>query len=339
MLVAVSPYHLTTREPPAMAALLLAERVVTMIPSPSAGAGHAALHRAVERSPQYLRFMQSWEWSLPLWRAGVISSVLDGHDPCEEVFEACARIDSDPALAGLRPLMRPELFESDERYLAELSRDVLRAGPDPCFSVPVAAGLDRFAARFGAMVARSEPVSIAQRAEATLARPLFAVAVPVLLQAGGDLILRARAALDTPLEALRRAIAMSAGVPSSEHWSEVAVASAPGRTAGSSGSASVALASPLRAAAAQYTEAFERALPGLAAPRDEARAVGGLVALEAAVLPETAVLRASLAAVRAMRSHGRAEEPAIGPDLDDPSARPVVTLFIRSIGATARSLR
>ena len=37
MLIAVSPYHMTTREPAAMAALLLASRVVTILPTPEVG--------------------------------------------------------------------------------------------------------------------------------------------------------------------------------------------------------------------------------------------------------------------------------------------------------------
>jgi len=333
MLIAVSPYHLTSREPPAMAALLLAERVVTLIPSPRAGTGRGALHRAVERSPHYLRFMQSWEWSLPLWRAGVVHSTLDSVDPTDDLFEAFARIDADPALADLRPLMRSELFGDDDRALDELSRDILRAGPDPSFSVPLTLALDRFAARVGAVVARPEPVSLAQRAEARLASPLFAVAVPVLLQAGGEHILRARTALAGPLNDLRRAAALSARIrPDAEPGERAVVRSA---------SPTTALGAPLRAAASRYTEAFEAFCPALASGRDDVRTVTGTVALEAFVLPDGAVLRASLAAARAL--HGRAARLSAVSDAgmeaaDDPGP-PVATMFVRVLGAAPRGGR
>lgn len=320
MLVAVSPYHLTTREPPAMAALLLAERVVTMIPAPREGTERASLRRAVERSPQYLRFMRSWEWSLPLWQAGVVSSALGEDDPGLDSYAAWERIQSEPGLEALRPLMRAELYESDERYLGELSRDILRAGPDPCFTVPVAAGLDHFAARTGAMVARAEPVSVAQRAEASGARPVAAVALPVLLQAEGATVLRARQALSGPLEGLRAALC-----------SEVnAAREAPAERAQGGRGGSTALAASLRSAAAAYAEAFDRVLPRLGAAQDEARVVSGYVAVQVAAMGQDAVLRASLCAVDALRGGGgrrgvaRADYPAGAPS--------VVSLFIRPLG-------
>jgi hypothetical protein len=62
MLVAVSPYHLTTREPAAIAALLLADRVVTLLPGPD----RRGAELAAERLPHYLDFVLTWEWSVPL---------------------------------------------------------------------------------------------------------------------------------------------------------------------------------------------------------------------------------------------------------------------------------
>ncbi len=325
MLVAVSPYHLTSREAPAMAALLLAEHVVTLIPAPRAGTDRAALHRAVERSPHYARFMRSWEWSLPLWRAGVVTSAFDDHDPSEDLFDAFDRIDSDPGLAGLRPLMRHEYFESEERFLDELSRDILRAGPDPTFTVPLTVALDRFAARTGAVVARPEPVSVAQRAEARLADPLAAVALPVLLQAEGEQIAVAREVLRAPLNELRRALSMSGAGP---------VRASRG---GDSPATSTALASPLRAAAARYTEAFESALGKFSTAPDEARTVAGTVAVEVARLPVDAALDASLVAVRIMGGRGRPAAP--GSERDAGSGGGLTTMFVRTIGAPARARR
>lgn len=77
MNVVVSPYHLTTREAPAMASLLLAERVVTLLPASLESDSVHAAKRAAERSPWYTRFMETWGWTAPLWDEGVISSRCD----------------------------------------------------------------------------------------------------------------------------------------------------------------------------------------------------------------------------------------------------------------------
>ncbi len=61
LIIVVSPYHLTTRQPPALVGPLLADHVVTMMPTPSkAGQGHDEARRAVMEAPKYLRFMESW---------------------------------------------------------------------------------------------------------------------------------------------------------------------------------------------------------------------------------------------------------------------------------------
>jgi hypothetical protein len=44
-----------------------------------------------------------------------------------------------------------------------VAADLLKGGPDPAITVPLAAGIDQFAMRHGAAVARSSPFSIARR--------------------------------------------------------------------------------------------------------------------------------------------------------------------------------
>jgi hypothetical protein len=112
MLVALSPYHLTTREPVAMAALLLAERVVTLLPRPIRGRREA--ENAAERVPRYLDLMLSWRWSQPLWEAGVICASLDGHEAAADVQEAHAQVVSEERFSRLRGLMRPDLLETED---------------------------------------------------------------------------------------------------------------------------------------------------------------------------------------------------------------------------------
>ena len=194
MLVALSPYHLTTREPVAMAALLLAERVVTLLPRPDRGRDEA--ERTAERVPRYLDLMLSWRWSQALWEAGVICSSLDGNEASGDVREAHAQIVAEDRFSRLRGLMRPELLETEERYLDAVAADLLKGGPDPAITVPLAAGIDRFAMRHGAAVARSTPSSIAQKAEAVLGHRVFAFVIPTLLQASAERMLEAREELE-----------------------------------------------------------------------------------------------------------------------------------------------
>ncbi|MEL6741711.1 MAG: DUF2752 domain-containing protein, partial [Planctomycetota bacterium] len=65
-----------------------------------------------------------------------------GDDAADDARAACDRIAGEPWLDPLRPLVRPELFEDDRAYLGAVSRDVLKGGPDPALSIPLAAGLD-----------------------------------------------------------------------------------------------------------------------------------------------------------------------------------------------------
>lgn len=206
MNVVLSPYHLTTREPPAMAALLLAERVVTFIPAPLSGSDTRSLGRAVELSPEYLRFMDSWRWSMPLWESGVVCASFRDSDAGGDVRHVCAALTSDDRLAPLRALMHEDLFDDEKRYLDAVSHDLLKGGPDPGVSLPVSAALDRFGCRNSLVVMRAHATSVAQRAEEKIARRLFTIAIPAVVQADAARIATYRRELHEPLADLRSAI-------------------------------------------------------------------------------------------------------------------------------------
>lgn len=286
-----------------MAAVLLASQMITLLPAPVGGRDAAEVEAA--SSPAYMQFMRTWRWSEPLWRAGVICATEDGDDPGGDVAEAWRIIQEDPACAGARALMRRDLYDSESAYLRALSIDVLRAGPDPGVSAPVALGLDRFAARHGLVVMRPDPASVVQKAEAQLADgPGLTVAVPVLLEAEGETLLRARQRLAGPLERLREAL--------------LAALAAQGEGGGDE-DARV----ELRAAAGDYQRAFEEARAGLAAsvPDDEPRMVAGLVSLTLGSLPADAALRATAAATRRLGGRrGPGRSGAVDLALRDPLA-------------------
>lgn len=294
MLIAVSPYHITTREPAAVAAFLLARRVVTLLPAPF-GTGPTAQRDQVEAAaasvPRYLEFMNSWRWTIPLWEAGVVGPGLDGEDAVRDVRAVCESIEADERLSRLRVFMRPELWETEEGYLEAVARDLLKGGPDPGITVPLAAGLDRFATRHGLAVARSSPTSVVQRAEARLGERIFACAVPVLLQASGEKLLEAREVLEPELDDLRDVM---------EDVAELD----PGTANGELDVARGELAQAARA----YAVAFEEHRDVLmrVEDQDELHVVTGMVSVTGMMLPSDAVLTSSMTALKAI-------SPALGP--------------------------
>ena len=281
MRIAVSPYHLTTREPPAMAALLLGDEVVTMRPAPEGG--RDAAETAAEALPAYRALLESWGWTTALWRDGVIGAQADSDDPSDDVLDCLAELHSDDRMAELRPLLR---FMGDtDRFLEIAAGDLLRGGPDPGVSVPVAAGLDRFASRHGLVVARAHPVSVAQRAEERIGKRLGSFAVPVLIEAEGPRLLEARVVLAGSLDALR------AEFDSACERAWVGRAVEP---------------DPLRTTARAMTAAFEAARAHLTRPDDESgRCVrAATVSCTLVRMPADAVFVSSLAAARAMGRRG-----------------------------------
>lgn len=314
MLVAVSPYHLTTREPAAMASLLLATGVVTLLPAPGDGSSRASVGAAAGRVPTYLRMLESWSWSEDLWRQGVVDSMVQGRDAMEDVRDARDLIVRDPRYAALAAFLRPELQDDADAFLRAVSRDILRAGPDPGVCVPLLAGLDRFAARQGLIVARGEPASTAQRLEEGLARSSGAFAMPALLRAGAHAILAARDALHAPLAAVRGAIA------------EVC--------AGGPGSPSADALALLRAASLELTSAFGDARAALARAQDpdEESMQEGVVRVTLQSLPCDAALESSRAAASALMGQRPPDaSPPLPIQRDELAGRRVWTMVFRVI--------
>ncbi len=206
MIVVVSPHELTARTPTAVAALTLAMQVVTLLPTPLEGSDPQALRQAMDRSPRFTALMQNWRWMSPLWREGVLASGFDGQTPLDDVVSATERIGSDPALAPLVALVSRQTYQSTDSYLDALCQDLLRGGGNPTITIPVIAGLERFAARHGLLAMSSPAPSLAGRIESKGISSLARIGVPVFTRAGATLILRARESLGQPLAALRESI-------------------------------------------------------------------------------------------------------------------------------------
>ncbi|MEL6498516.1 MAG: hypothetical protein AAF937_03740 [Planctomycetota bacterium] len=271
MIAALSPYLLTTREPAAMVAMLLADHVVTVVPSPDGVATRETVGRAAGSIPSYLELLESWSWSMPLWQAGAIASDFEGDDAIDDIRAALVQIETDDRFAAMRPLMHAALEDTGEVYLRRFADDLLKAGPDPAISVPVAAGLDRYAGRLGLIVVRGEPSSVAAKQESGLMRTIARFAVPALMQAGGQRLLVAREELRDELDALRDAI-----------------------DDGDEGS--------IRTAAGAVNDAVERIAEDLTrvTDPDEPRTILGMASVTLAELPAEAVQRSSCLAAGRM---------------------------------------
>jgi hypothetical protein len=325
MRVAVSPYHLTTREPAAVTAFLLGSSVVTMLPAPLSGGERERAERVAFRVPRYLDFMESWRWTVPLWSEGVIGAEWDGDVAADEVRAVWDLIAGDERLRPLRGLMRPQAFASDEAFLDAMAADLLKGGPDPSFTVPVAAGLDRFASRHGIVVVRSEPVSLVQKAEERLGRRVFVVAIPVLLQASAHGFLAARGLLEEELDGLRSAIAALADVAER----------------GDSNGHISAAERGLSVASKAYAGAFEANREAILRPEgrdeDDVRTVDGMVTITGMFMPMDAALVSSLSAVRTLApSLGSAQASSSSLPVPVKQARDVFTLLVKVMGRPAK---
>ncbi|HZW09230.1 MAG TPA: hypothetical protein VFF69_04940 [Phycisphaerales bacterium] len=322
MLAAVSPYHMTTREPPAMAALLLAERALTFMPAPRGT--REAIEQAAAESPEYLRFMETWAWSMPLWERGAIGSALNGDNAFNDMHTAWRQLMDDERYAPLRPLARTGLFETQREYLDAVSRDLLKGGPDPGISLPLAAGIDRFAARRGLVVMRSAPASVSQKAESLLGRRVFAVALPILVQASAEKLIEVRELLADELEELAAAIGEVARVVG----------------AGDEVRDDPELVARVEQASRAYAHAFECERDTILSPatRDDLHVIERMTSLTAVTLPVDAVLRSGVSAMRSLASGGRTTrsvQPAVEtlPVLADTlGGRRVLSLVVKPLG-------
>jgi hypothetical protein len=302
-----------------MASLLLADRVFTLLPAPEAGRTREAIADAADRLPRYLRLMESWRWSMPLWRQGVLASSLEGEDLASGIAPVHERVHTDDSLAALRALLDGAPPRTPDQALDALCADILKGGPDPGMNIPIAAALDRFALRHGLFSARATPSSITQKVEERLCDRLFAIAAPVLLRASGQRILDARERLANSLGPLREEILVAARARSGED---------PTRTGTPT--------ERLRLAALEYSRAFEATRKNLAAGDDEEgrRVTHGYVSITAVAAPPDLVLRASMAAAKAVSRTGRAPSAtAPVPSIEAPDSPRLMLLVIKPLNS------
>lgn len=338
--IAVNPYHLTSRELPAMASLLIGDRVVTALPIPQAGDTPEAVRRAMNVCPRYMRLLESWRWSGVLWRSGVATSIHAGTDAMADVYSQLRSMAADPACHALRDYLHDDLLTKPDELLDRLSSDLLKGGPDPGFCVPVAGAIDRFAARHGLLVARAGrtntsgnsaaashggTVSLVQRAEEMLGTTVFSAAIPVLGSASARTLEDFRLDLAPELDALRLAIRSAAD--QAGNAGGLGMPSTPGAPQAARQQQEL-----VRAAAGVYARAFADIVGGVLDRDDDrgTRVTATTCRMVLRALPEDAVVRASIAALRTARRVGLIDEsvPSGRSDGERPARRTVMTLVM-----------
>ncbi len=330
MNVVVSPYHLTTREPAAMASLQLADRVVTLMPAPFRTMRADDLRDAAAALPRYRKFVESWQWTQPLWQSGAIVPDFNGADALDEVRRVWSDL-LDGAWSELAPLMRAGLFDDEKEYLDAVAGDVLKGGPDPGICVPLSAGLDRFAVRHGLMVARSAALSVAQKAEEALGRRVFAFTLPVLVQASGELLADVRADSMEMLAELRDAINEASMIdPRIDSAGDRDIVADAGRR----------VTQAAKHVQEEMEELVQSAVEGC--DRHDVRAIAGTATVTGVELPMNAVLTSSsraAASLIGLRAGGELPAATVLPVADPLAGGRFVGLVIKLVGAQSARWR
>lgn len=308
----LSPYHVSTREAPAMLALTLGSSVTTLLPEPVAGPGRDAFADAAERSPRLVRLLESWRWCGPLWTAGIISGSADKESAWSRVGALYERIAADRAVAPLRGLTGSiERLKREDEYKAldALVGDILKGGPDPGVNVPFTAALDEFAGDHNLTAVRGAMLSVAQRAEAVMARRVCSFSMPILLRAGGGRLLMLRNELESSLNAIRAAVAHAFGAAEA--------------------SSALTISEAARAYAREFTAWAEEGARG--DDENDQRITWGYVGVACVTLPRDAALRSALAVVRTM---GKAADDSAVPVSDAPR---LPVMIVREMNARPES--
>jgi hypothetical protein len=202
--VVVSPYELVARSDSAEAALLIADAVVTLLPAPLEGSDQHLLQEAATDAPGFGRLIRALAWTGPLWRAGVLLPTWEGAAPLGQV-QAAAR-EMAASKGALAELIGASAFEDTHAYLQAISRDLLAGGRDPGVAVPVASGLERFAAMHGLPLVRGEGKSLSARIESRGLKPEAQVTTAAVVGASAELLIQLRDQWGAELSALRNAL-------------------------------------------------------------------------------------------------------------------------------------
>ena len=201
---ALSPYDLHARAEAAHVALLLADHVVTIRPAPLEGDSREQVQEAALDAPAFEALLRAWRWTGPLWRAGVLLPTWLDAVPIDDVQQAASEIEQDGG--ALASVIGASRFDATGDFLEAMCQDLIRGGRDPAIAVPLAAGLERFAARHGLTLVRGPDRSLSAKLGGRSATPLARVTTVVPLGLDAEELLALREAARPALAALRRGL-------------------------------------------------------------------------------------------------------------------------------------
>lgn len=214
MRVAISPYDISARTVAAAAAPLLVGStgaVVTLRPEPLEGADAATVTRASRDVPAMAAFLDSWTWTRSFWQRGLLRSGLGDRSPIDAVKAVCGLIQTDPELAPLAQHVRTDLFQTTAAYLRAVLADLAVGRGNPQVTIPIEAGMERFASSFSVPLLRTE-VSRPGRPQAHQSGlPVCRFSIPVLMNADAEAITGLLDQLDAPPDHLAHALGSVTG--------------------------------------------------------------------------------------------------------------------------------
>lgn len=213
----LSPYELDGQSLGARVGLLLGQPASTLLPTPTLGTSDQAIEDAIEHSPGYLKLMERWRWSSPLWNAGILVRGLEPQGPLPWIRAAARDFDRDRTLATLTQRASPpgtpgpsptatDTFDDDGVYLQALSEDLRKGGVRPAVVLAVTAGLEAYSAATGATLVRTAAQSTAGKHEDRSSRRIARAVLRMPTPEKADEILETREELAPELDAVRSVI-------------------------------------------------------------------------------------------------------------------------------------
>jgi hypothetical protein len=170
----LSPYDLTARSSAAVAACVLGDRVVTLMPGPGKNLPRDPAALARRGTPAFERLAEAWAWSGPLWRSGTVVAGMDGDGVAEAVRTARAGIERQPEMGVLASLMkRTDAGDDDSAKFDAICRDLVTGGINPSVTVPLGAAVESFAAAQSLTLVRGGTSSLMTRLEKASQRVVF----------------------------------------------------------------------------------------------------------------------------------------------------------------------
>ena len=200
----LSPYDLTARSAAAVAACVLADRVITLMPGPGKDLPRDPAALARRGTPAFERLAEAWGWSGPLWRSGAIVAGMDGDGVAEAVRAARAGIERSAEMGVLASLIkRTDAGEDDGARFDAICRDLVTGGINPSVTVPLGAAVESFAAGRGVTLVRGASKSLIGRIEKSGERVVFRMSMACVTEADATDLVALRASVDESARAFR----------------------------------------------------------------------------------------------------------------------------------------